>query len=296
MTNCCPNSTANTAELYLRKISYPIDETPYWGITAEEVNQVIQAGKTPLIKLPMEVNEVGKPKIAIILAQDAHPDRTEKDYTIHPDYIDAIVNFGGVPVLLAYDKIEEQMQLHRFDGVLLIGGFFTSPPEWYIPVADEPTDKRGSTYLKLIKFAEEHKLPTLGICAGHQMLAGTHGAMLKKGINANLPPEKSHKQPGYKIAHNVIIEKDSLLYDIIGETKIATNSSHNEAVRDDITGDCKIVAKAEDGIVEAIELKEPWHPFVLGVQWHPERLVRLNDEASKKIFERFISETKNVRA
>lgn len=296
MSNSFPNSIAKTADLYLRKISYPIDETPYWGITAEEVKQVLEARKIPQIKLPQAADEIGKPKIAIILAQDAHPEREEKDYTIHPDYIDAIVNFGGVPVLLAYDKVEEQMQLHRFDGVLLIGGFFTSPPEWYNPPADEATDKRGDTYLKLIKFAEAHKLPTLGICAGHQMLAGTHGAMLKKGINANLSPEKSHKQPRYKIAHNVIIEKDSLLYDIVRETKIATNSSHNEAVRDDVIGECKIVAKAEDGIVEAIELKKPWHPFVLGVQWHPERLARLNDEASKKIFERFIRETKNARA
>ena len=38
-------------------------------------------------------------------------------------------------------------------------------------------------------------------------------------------------------------------------------------------------------VVEAIEL--PDAPFVLGVQWHPEKMMQAGDEASRRLFEAF---------
>ena len=46
----------------------------------------------------------------------------------------------------------------------------------------------------------------------------------------------------------------------------------------------RTVAKAEDGIIEAIESNE--HKFCLGVQWHPERMP--DDFVSRCIFAAFI--------
>lgn len=42
---------------------------------------------------------------------------------------------------------------------------------------------------------------------------------------------------------------------------------------------------SEDGIVEAIELKE--NDFAIGVQWHPERIIDDSIEC-KKLFDKFI--------
>ena len=44
-------------------------------------------------------------------------------------------------------------------------------------------------------------------------------------------------------------------------------------------------AWAADGVVEAIEL--PDAPFVLGVQWHPEKMNWKEDEASRRLFAAF---------
>lgn len=222
------------------------------------------------------------PRIAVLSGWDG------ADYDIHPDYVSAILNAGGFPVFIGYDNVVEQLENANVSGVFLIGGVFNSPKEWYEPQAEEELSKRSMAYLDMIAYAKEHKLATLGICAGHQMIAGSNGAMLKKGINEGLAPEKSHKQNAYKIAHKVKIVKDSLLAKIIGQDEIETNSSHNEAIRDDRIGDCIITARAEDGIVEAIELKKPWHKFVLGIQWHPERLIKIGDIHSPKIFESFV--------
>ena len=72
---------------------------------------------------------------------------------------------------------------------------------------------------------------------------------------------------------------------IAGGPCVDTNSTHHQAVRR-VAYDLLAVAKARDGIVEAIELREA-HPFFVGVQWHPEELVA-NDEPSRRIFKAFV--------
>jgi gamma-glutamyl-gamma-aminobutyrate hydrolase PuuD len=61
---------------------------------------------------------------------------------------------------------------------------------------------------------------------------------------------------------------DSLLHDIVGEERLFINSFHHQAVKHLAPG-LRVVARADDGLVEAIE--HPEHPWLLGVQWHPER-------------------------
>ena len=46
-------------------------------------------------------------------------------------------------------------------------------------------------------------------------------------------------------------------------------SSHRQAVDD--PGSMRILATADDGVIEAIDIPAPERRFYLGVQWHPER-------------------------
>lgn len=289
--NCCPNSISET--LYPHQIVYNGDEFESYYLTADEVNAVFAAGKIPLMKISGAA--VGSPKIAIVWAQEKHPDRTQKDYCLHPDYVRAIFESGGEPYLIAYDKIEEQLNLICPDGIFLIGGAFNSPAAWYEIPVDEDIDKRGLAYLAMLDYAKAHKLPVLGICAGMQMLAGYLGAKMKKGINSDLPPEKSHKQNGEKIAHKVLVQEGSLLASIIKQPEIMTNSSHNEAVICEKCGQSFVTAQADDGIAEAIEPQNGWNKFLLGVQWHPERLLKHGDVPSKAVFKSFIESCKHDR-
>jgi putative glutamine amidotransferase len=69
---------------------------------------------------------------------------------------------------------------------------------------------------------------------------------------------------------------------------IDVNSSHHQAV--DVVGDgLAVVARSpEDDVIEAVEGTAP-DQWVLGVQWHPERMVAV-DAVSRAIFEALVTE------
>jgi len=90
------------------------------------------------------------------------------------------------------------------------------------------------------------------------------------------------------------IKKDSLLYKITGLEKVSVNSNHSEAVSSEHLGDCVVSAVAQDGTVEALELKNPWVPFVLGIQSHPEYFVKSGDKFAVELFKSFVKVCKNV--
>jgi putative glutamine amidotransferase len=50
------------------------------------------------------------------------------------------------------------------------------------------------------------------------------------------------------------------------------NSSHHQAIRGP-GKNLRIVARAPDGVVEAVEWTDGDSPWITGVQWHPERMV-----------------------
>lgn len=289
----CRNSI-KTNLLELRQIRYPDTDFDSWYLPAAEIEATAAEG-LPLITLPEFEHDAG-PLIAVLLAQDRHPDRLEPDYSLHPDYISAIQLAGGNPVFISYERVREQLEDWQPDGILLPGGDFAFPPEWFAK-GDSPQpegSRRAGAYLEMAAYAKTHKLPTLAICGGEQILGGMSGARLRHGINEG-NPEINHRQGGYILAHTVQIVPGSLLYKITGKTELTVNSAHHEAVCADMPGNCQITATAPDGTVEAIELKQPWHRMVLGVQWHPERLVRLGDKTELKLFERLIEESRHVQ-
>ena len=66
---------------------------------------------------------------------------------------------------------------------------------------------------------------------------------------------------------------------------LIVNSVHHQAVRS-VGSNLKVIARAPDGIVEAIE--DTSGRWVLGVQWHPEWMA--TSTVSKRIFDAFIQE------
>src|SRR4030067_3780419 len=74
---------------------------------------------------------------------------------------------------------------------------------------------------------------------------------------------------GEKCSHSVSIEKNTLLYKIIGADVLDPNSAHHQSVKKLGKG-LKATARTSDGIIEAFECEG--HPFLVAVQWHPERV------------------------
>ena len=54
------------------------------------------------------------------------------------------------------------------------------------------------------------------------------------------------------------------------------NSFHHQAVRN-VVEPFRVSAVSKDGVIEAFESKE--HSFVMGVQWHPEDMVKKDTDA-----------------
>ena len=93
--------------------------------------------------------------------------------------------------------------------------------------------------------------------------------------------------PSY-LAHEIQIEPQSLLAEIIGDEKAMVNSLHHQGVLE-VGAGYRVVAKAPDGIIEAMELEE--HPFGLAVQWHPEWMSEAVE--MQAVFKAFVEASNN---
>jgi putative glutamine amidotransferase len=93
------------------------------------------------------------------------------------------------------------------------------------------------------------------------------------------------------IWHAAVVAPDSVLAELTGPGEITVNSSHHQAI--DAAGDgLRVVARSpEDGIIEAVEGAASGH-WVLGVQWHPERIFA-QSESARRIFDRLVAEARS---
>ncbi|MEA2077521.1 MAG: gamma-glutamyl-gamma-aminobutyrate hydrolase family protein [Candidatus Marinimicrobia bacterium] len=233
------------------------------------------------------MNKNHRPKIGInsTYIEDAH-----KWYRVPINYMNAVYNAGGLPLILPCNPSEEELDayLAEIDGMLFTGGD-DYPADVYGGESDEkaePMDKRrtDTDLLLLKKVMEETDIPVLGICAGHQLLAIVHGGKLIQ----DLPNGKYHAITG-DTEHSIVIKGGKCLKSIFNEGSIIVNSNHHQAVKEDhFPSDFEVTARAKDNVIEAMEYRG--ERFVLGVQWHPERTK--DKEHTKKLFDHFIEKTR----
>jgi putative glutamine amidotransferase len=184
-------------------------------------------------------------------------------------YPQAVARAGAVPVVIPPFTSDESIAalLERVDGVCLAGGPDIHPSLY----GEEPGPHLGPTEpeldgseIALTRMALERELPMLCICRGLQALNVARGGTLIQDL-----PNHRQTEPGRLPTHRVHIEPGSLLAGAVGNTDIAVNSFHHQAV--DALGDrLRPVAWAEDGLIEGIEATD--REWTVGVQWHAEGL------------------------
>ena len=202
-------------------------------------------------------------------------------------YYEAVIRAGGVPVIIppVSDKNIIICTLDRIDGLILSGGSDYNP----LWAGEEPVTGlhginavRDLPELLITRLAYNRQIPTLGICRGIQTLAMALGGRVEQDIHADGLIKHSQDADTSEPTHSVMVENDSLLYDIYGSDRLYVNSLHHQAVAEG--GEkLRVIARSTDGIIEAVQSTE--HKFILGVQWHPEWL-----EDGKPIFDRLIKE------
>ena len=211
-----------------------------------------------------------------------------KKATIQANYYESITRAGGIPVLippLSDDDLGELLK--RLDGILLIGGYDYCPStygeEKHESVELAHNDRLDFDFRLLNRSLEEKNLAVLGICAGCQILNIGLGGSLHQDIPSAFPESPvQHSSPnGWQDGfHNHIVKLSpgTKLASIYGKQEFDVPTSHHQAVKNLGKGLIP-TAEAEDGIVEALEL--PGRPFVIGVQWHPERDYPGNEQLFK---------------
>jgi putative glutamine amidotransferase len=217
-------------------------------------------------------------------------------------YENAILQAGGIPIItpITTDRVLLAETLRRVDGVMLTGGDDINPdlyaknlPRAVRKTVEQTPDGGGRDLLELVLIGEifRQRKPFLAICRGHQLLNIALGGRLIADIRRQVPGALNHQRmdKAGELVHEAALTAGSLLAKMIGKQVLGVNSSHHQAVLEPAEP-LMAVARTRDGIVEAMELKPHaarLMPFLLSVQFHPERLTERH-AGHRAIFNRFI--------
>jgi len=111
---------------------------------------------------------------------------------------------------------------------------------------------------------------------------------LKSLEGGTLNQHVEHHRNGAK--HEIIIEKDSKLFELIGQEAIISHCNHHQIVGE-LGDNLKVNCRDNQGMIHGVESceKESW---IVTVQWHPERC---DDELNARIFKNFIEKCKQYK-
>ena len=201
-------------------------------------------------------------------------DPARKDIALGFKYFEAVERAGGIPVILpplglrAIDPL-----LSRLSGICIAGGPDIDPRSY----GGESHPKLGPTEPELDRFelavtwaARARCIPILAICRGAQVLNVALGGSLHLHLPDDAGGRVEHRRAGSDgpaASHEIRVERDSTLGQVLGSDRVTVNSYHHQAARKLGRG-LRAVAHADDGVIEAIELNGP--DWVVGVQWHAE--------------------------
>lgn len=184
-------------------------------------------------------------------------------------YVSSVERAGGIPMIIP-PAGDMTVLLEAIDGLIISGGPDVSPEQYNQhpgPMTVEFYPNQDETEIGLISEALERDLPLLGVCRGMQILSVVHGGTLYQHLDDTPGHEGHGGYDGTSTDHSVIVEQDSLLCSLMGES-FSVNSTHHQGVSD--PGSLTISAVAgHDGLIEAVERRDK--KFCLGVQWHPEQ-------------------------
>lgn len=191
-------------------------------------------------------------------------------------YADWFAQAGFQPVVLPALPGREEPSLEGLDALCLTGGGDIRP-EFYggnpvaLPEERYSHRDRSAFELALTWRAVRLGLPLLGICLGCQTLNVAFGGDLVRHME---DPQSRHRRPAPgrpNPRHRIRAVPGSLVAGFAPTEDTRVVSSHHQAVGRLAPG-WRVGAYGPDDVVEALE--NPAHPWVLGVQWHPERTPR----------------------
>jgi putative glutamine amidotransferase len=203
-------------------------------------------------------------------------------------YARAVSRAGGLPVLIPTDADADALA-DTLDALLIPGGADIDPHQF----GEEPhptthivARQRFEMEWALVGAFEARRKPILGICYGAQLLNVWRGGSLHQHLpdlpSVTLRHQRESDEEEHP-RHFVQLISGSRLHSLIGQERFEIVSAHHQAVREVGKG-LQVVAYSPDGVIEGVE--DPNLPFLIGVQWHPER--DPESPATRALFRAFV--------
>ena len=228
------------------------------------------------------------------------------------EYHRRVFEAGGEPLDLCIDFVVDREcccvdTLGGATGLILTGGVDVDPAlygETPHPRVKRTDRSRDEFELVLLRQALVHDLAILAICRGHQVLNVAFGGGLLQHIDGDGHPADYRSEGFPSRWHEVTIREGSRLHAALGlpagqagAASALVNSRHHQAVTAErLAPRLEVVARSPDGLVEAVESLA--HRWVVGVQWHPERLEPQQDgfvQASALLFRELVRQAGCMR-
>ena len=188
----------------------------------------------------------------------------------------------NVIILDAYTIKNTDSILALADGIILTGGEDINPLEYNdtvnIKVCGTINFSRDTLERKLFDFAFANKLPLVGVCRGMQMMNVASGGTLYGDIPLEIGTTVIHRNNG-EVMHEIALSCEDPSYTNLifpfNKDTFLVNSWHHQGLKD-VAENIKIIARSYDGLPEAAIMDTEIHPFMIAVQFHPERLGKDN--------------------
>jgi len=248
-----------------------------------------------------------------------------------PNYIEWIKKGDSSIVVIDLSNLKQSEALKRLNdcSALVITGGGDIDPALYgddvsRAICKDIDQNRDNLERAMLTEALALKMPVLGICRGEQMINVAFGGSLipdipiymraksqiKSSSVGNVSTgmetivevdlgdgknEKSkviHQCEDYlNCFHQVRLVSNSILRSITGVDTSTVTTNHHQAILKLGKG-LKMNAQSADSLIEGIEWKDPeGKSFLIGVQWHPERM-DLSNSFSGRLLQRFLAETR----
>ncbi len=242
------------------------------------------------------MNDVENTNTAPLIGVTTYARSEENKFELPAAYIDAVRRANGIPVLVPPGEGQWQHFVEHVHGLVFAGGGDIDPEHYggshheTIYMVDR---ERDASELALGRAAVVRGIPTLGICRGAQVLNVAHGGTLFEHLPDVVGETVLHRAPPREpIHHNVTLEKESRLATILKKLEFSCVSWHHQGLRE-VAARFEVVARAPDGAIEAIEM--PQHPWLIGVQWHPE-ITAAEDSIQQSLFDALVSAASELLA
>lgn len=243
---------------------------------------------------------MSKPRIAMSTWRRVIPtfvsERTDL-YTLGTEYPQAVLDAGGLPLLLPHHRPEDAARvLEGFDGLVMVGGDDIHPGRYGrddLGVSKGVRESADDSDLAFAAAAIHLDMPLFAICRGYQALNVAMGGTLHQDstdVDGLHRPISDRPSEVMAERHPIEVVAGSHLAKAYGHHERIVNSIHHQSI-DTVAPGFHAVAWAPDGTIEAIEPDDD-SARVLAVQWHPEKIT---DEGDDVLFRYFIDELVRAR-